>query len=244
MAERLMQAPKDFLHGIGIESEEDIHKMAYAVTSRAPFLEGPWMTKKGKRYYLQYAVPGTEFNIYGDGVYVSDFPLGPFRAAENNPYSYKPGGFINGAGHGSTMEDKGQYWHISTMGIGCNYPMERRIGLWKAGFDAQGELFCDQRYGDWPIRMDAEPYEKPEKLDTWIESAKEYNIPELQTFVEGILKDLAAIKNGIIYPYNNGLAEGSVNKIKVIKRIVYGRNSFELLKAKVLFHELFHCEFN
>lgn len=83
----------------------------------------------------------------------------------------------------------------------------------------------------------------PEKLDTWIESAKKQNIPELQPFVDGILKDSTAIKNGIIYPYNNGLAEGSVNKIKVIKRIMYGRNSFELLKAKVLFHELFHVEF-
>ena len=86
--------------------------------------------------------------------------------------------------------------------------------------------------------------QKPEKLDEWIESAKKHDISELQSFVEGILKDLTAIKNGIIYPYNNGLAEGSVNKIKVIKRIMYGRNSFELLKAKVLFHELFHCEFN
>lgn len=85
---------------------------------------------------------------------------------------------------------------------------------------------------------------KPEKLDIWIESAKKYDIPELQTFIEGILKDLKAIKNGITYPYNNGLAEGSVNKIKVIKRIMYGRNSFDLLKSKVLFHELFHAEFN
>ena len=85
---------------------------------------------------------------------------------------------------------------------------------------------------------------KPEKLDTWIESAKKHNISELQSFVEGILKDSTAIKNGIIFPYNNGLAEGSVNKIKVIKRIMYGRNRFELLKAKVLFHELFHVEFN
>lgn len=52
-----------------------------------------------------------------------------------------------------------------------------------------------------------------------------------------------AVRNGIIHSYNNGLAEGSVNKIKVIKRIMYERNSFELLKAKVLFHELFHIEF-
>lgn len=86
--------------------------------------------------------------------------------------------------------------------------------------------------------------QKPEKIDAWIESAQKHDISELQSFVEGILKDLTAIKNGIIYPYNNGLAEGSVNKIKVIKRIMYGRNSFELLKAKVLFHELFHGEFN
>ena len=85
---------------------------------------------------------------------------------------------------------------------------------------------------------------KPEKIDTWIESAHKYDIPELQTFVEGLLKDLQAIKNGIAYPYNNGLAEGSVNKIKVIKRIMYGRSSFDLLKAKVLFHELFHVEIN
>ena len=85
---------------------------------------------------------------------------------------------------------------------------------------------------------------KPEKLDTWIESARKQDISELQLFVKGILKDATAIKNGIIYPYNNDLAEGSVNKIKVIKRIMYGRNSFDLLKAKVLFHELFYVEFN
>lgn len=85
---------------------------------------------------------------------------------------------------------------------------------------------------------------KPEKLDAWFKSAQKHNIPELQPFVKGILKDLIAVKNGILYPYNNGLAEGSVNKIKVIKRVMYGRNSFELLKAKVLFHELFHAEFN
>lgn len=84
---------------------------------------------------------------------------------------------------------------------------------------------------------------KPEKLDEWMKTAQKHDIPELQSFVEGISGDLTAVKNGIIHSYNNGLAEGSVNKIKVIKRIMYGRNSFELLKAKVLFHELFHIEF-
>ena len=76
-----------------------------------------------------------------------------------------------------------------------------------------------------------------------MKSVQKHDIPELQSFVEGISRDLTAVKNGIIHSYNNDLAEGSVNKIKVIKRIMYGRNSFELLKAKVLFHELFHVEF-
>lgn len=81
--------------------------------------------------------------------------------------------------------------------------------------------------------------QKPEKLDLWIKFAKRYDIPKLQSFMEGSCNDIEAVKNGIAYSYNNGLAEGSVNKIKVIKRIMYGRNSFTLLKAKVLFHELF-----
>ena len=52
------------------------------------------------------------------------------------------------------------------------------------------------------------------------------------------------LKKGIELQYNNGLAEGSVNKIKVIKRVMYGRNSFELLKAKVLLNEYFYTKFN
>ena len=56
--------------------------------------------------------------------------------------------------------------------------------------------------------------------------------------LNGIRQDLAAVKKAIELDYNNGLAEGSVNKIKVIKRIMYGRNSFQLLKGKVLRLEL------
>ena len=83
------------------------------------------------------------------------------------------------------------------------------------------------------------------KLDEWMDIAQKYHIPELQAFINGIKKDLTAVKNGIIYSYNNGLAEGSVYKIKLIIRIImYGRNSFELLKAKVLFGEFFHVKFN
>jgi len=78
---------------------------------------------------------------------------------------------------------------------------------------------------------------KPEELETWICEAKKLDISELHSFIEGLYKDMEAIKNGITYQYNNGLAEGSVNKIKVIKRIMYGRNSFDLLKSKLLLYE-------
>ena len=67
------------------------------------YIEGAWLTKYNNTYYMQYAAPGTEFNVYADGVYISSSPLGPYRYAPNNPISYKPGGFMNGAGHGSTV---------------------------------------------------------------------------------------------------------------------------------------------
>ena len=83
---------------------EEMMKKLRRWFGNSPYLEGPWMTKYQGKYYLQYAVTGTEYNVYSDGVYVADSPLGPFTAAKNNPFSYKPGGFITGAGHGSTFE--------------------------------------------------------------------------------------------------------------------------------------------
>jgi len=54
-------------------------------------------------------------------------------------------------------------------------------------------------------------------------------------FVNGICRDIEAVRNAIIYKYSNGLAEGIVNKIKVIKRIMYGRCGFDMLKRKLLY---------
>lgn len=122
----------------------------------APYIEGAWMTKHNGKYYLQYGASGSRFNVYGDGVYVSDQPLGPFTLARNNPYSYKPGGFLPGAGHGSTLEaPDGSAWHVATSRIIVNHNLERRIGLWPVGWDEDGEMFCNQRYGDWPHCLEA-----------------------------------------------------------------------------------------
>lgn len=144
-------------------TEEAAKEMLRGYFGNRPFIEGAWMTKHEGKYYLQYAIPGTEYNVYGDGVYVSDNPLGPFHPAQNNPYSYNPGGFITGAGHGSTLQDKeGNIWHTASMRISHNENFERRLGLWKAGFDADGELYCDQRYASWPVAMGAKAFDKPD----------------------------------------------------------------------------------
>jgi xylan 1,4-beta-xylosidase len=120
-------------------------------TTTRPFIEGSWMTKHAGRYYLQYGAPGTEYNVYSTGVYTGNDPLGPFTYAPYNPVAYKPGGFVQGAGHGNTFQDiYGNWWNTGTPWIGVNWKFERRIGLHPAGFDADGQLYVDTRFGDFP----------------------------------------------------------------------------------------------
>jgi hypothetical protein len=114
-------------------------------------VEGAWMTKHGGKYYLQYAGPGTEYNVYANGTYVGDAPLGPFTYAPYNPVAYKPGGFMAGAGHGNTFQDlHGNWWNTGTPWVAVNWNFERRIAMHPAGFDADGDMYADTRFGDFP----------------------------------------------------------------------------------------------
>ncbi len=115
------------------------------------YIEGPWLTKHDGRYYMQYAAPGTEFNVYADGVYVADNPLGPYKYQAHNPVSYKPGGYMNGAGHGSTVVGPGgHYWHFGSMALPINMNWERRLCMFPTYFDEDGVMYCDTRFGDYP----------------------------------------------------------------------------------------------
>lgn len=123
----------------------------HADTVLSGYIEGPWMTKHNSRYYLTYGAPGTEFNVYADGVYVADHPLGPYVYAPNNPVSYKPGGFMNGAGHGSIVRAvDGSYWHFATMAISSNMNWERRIAMFPTYFDKDGLMYSNTAFGDYP----------------------------------------------------------------------------------------------
>lgn len=115
-----------------------------------PFMEGAWMTKHNNKYYLQWGGPGTEFSHYADGVAISNSPLGQFEHV-SLPLSMKAGGFIRGAGHGATFQDRWQnYWHTSTMVINTKNNFERRIGIWPAGFDDEDNMYCNTAFGDYP----------------------------------------------------------------------------------------------
>jgi xylan 1,4-beta-xylosidase len=131
-----------------------------------PFIEGAHVTKHQGKYYLQYGAPGTEFSGYADGVVVGTSPLGPF-VPQSDPLSIKLGGFARGAGHGATFQDNQKnYWHVSTIMISVKNTFERRLGLWPAGFDADGVMWCNTAFGDYPHFLPES--EKPGAFTGWM----------------------------------------------------------------------------
>lgn len=129
-----------------------------------PFIEGSHMTKYNGKYYLQYGAPGTEFSGYADGLLVGDHPLGPFTA-QSDPLSMKLGGFVRGAGHGATFQDNYKnFWHVSTTIVCVKNTFERRLGIWPAGFDADGSMWCNTAFGDYPTYLPAPPTSTKEGL--------------------------------------------------------------------------------
>lgn len=119
--------------------------------------EGPSMLKYKGRYYLQYASPGTEFDSYGDGLYTSDSPLGPFKKADYLPISVKPGGWMTGAGHGDTFQDKyGNYWHVASTVIAQRHMFERRIGFFPVIFTQKDHMYMLTDFSDRPYVLPQE----------------------------------------------------------------------------------------
>jgi transposase len=73
-------------------------------------------------------------------------------------------------------------------------------------------------------------------LDKWLTAVEADDQPELRSFATGIRKDKEAVINGLTLPYSSGRVEGTVNKIKTIKRQMYGRAGFPLLRKRVILH--------
>jgi transposase len=73
-----------------------------------------------------------------------------------------------------------------------------------------------------------------EPLDAWLKQVKEQGTPELIGFASGIKRDAAAVRAGLSRAENNGQTEGQITRLKLIKREMYGRAQFDLLRLRVL----------
>jgi transposase len=71
-------------------------------------------------------------------------------------------------------------------------------------------------------------------LDAWIDLAIETGIPPIMRFARTLHRDIEAVRNAIELPWSNGQAEGQVNRLKTLKRAMYGRAGPELLRARML----------
>lgn len=71
-------------------------------------------------------------------------------------------------------------------------------------------------------------------LENWVSAVERSDIPELIQFAVGLRRDWEAVVAGLTLPWSNGPVEGAVNRLKLIKRQMYGRAAFPLLRARVL----------
>jgi transposase len=76
--------------------------------------------------------------------------------------------------------------------------------------------------------------QRAEQLDPWLAACEKGSIKAMRTFAEGIKQDYAAVRAALTLPWSNGLTEGKVNKLKLLKRQMYGRAHFDLLRQRVL----------
>ena len=76
---------------------------------------------------------------------------------------------------------------------------------------------------------------KGEQLDAWLANVEASHLEAFEAFVTGVQKDKDAVLAGLTLPWSNGPLEGNVNRLKLIKRSMYGRAEFDLLKVRVLY---------
>jgi transposase len=80
------------------------------------------------------------------------------------------------------------------------------------------------------MRMNMLRHRKGERLDDWLRSVRDSHIKELQSFVRSIERDKTAVVAGLTLPHSNGIIEGKVNKLKLIKRMGFGRAGLYVIR--------------
>lgn len=104
--------------------------------------------------------------------------------------------------------------------------------------DVAGVLALARRFAELVrscgIHRDRAPADPSAVFGTWLEEAQSCGVPAVETFAIGLQKDEAAIRAALTLPWSSGQAEGQINKLKLIKRQMYGRANFDLLRRRVL----------
>lgn len=75
---------------------------------------------------------------------------------------------------------------------------------------------------------------KGEQLNTWMSAVRACHIRDLSSFVAGLERDKAAVLAGLILSHSNGQTKGHITKLKIVKRMMYGRAKFPLLRQRML----------
>lgn len=73
-----------------------------------------------------------------------------------------------------------------------------------------------------------------ERLDRWLGESLASGVKDFETFAMGLKREQSGVEAALTLPYSNGQTEGQINKLKLIKRQMYGRGSFEMLRQRVL----------
>jgi transposase len=127
-------------------------------------------------------------------------------------------------------------------------PTARQVAHWMT-FKAEQRLDWQQSYIDQLCQQDEQITQiyqlmeefttmlrelKGEYLDEWLDRVEKQGVPELQSFAQGLKKDYDAVKAGLTLKWSNGQTEGQVNRLKFLKRQMYGQGGFQLLRKRVL----------
>ena len=108
----------------------------------AGWVEGAWLLKRHGKYFLTFSAAGTQNRSYAMGCYVAQSPLGPFAPQKRNPIFRTTEGLVTGTAHGCIVAGpEDQVWTFYTVRAGVAHGFERRLGMDRAEFDANGELF-------------------------------------------------------------------------------------------------------